>query len=72
MFLSALCSVTGDSRAQKELAKVTCADLGAGNGTRGFAFPPAFPQLSWEPGARAAAPGRTQEEAASRMPSGMQ
>lgn len=64
--------MTGDRGAQKELAKVTCADLGAGNGTRAFSFPPIFPRLSWAPGARAAAPEKTQEEAASRMPSGTQ
>lgn len=43
VLLSALCSLTGDSRARKELAKVTRADLGAGNGTRAFAFSTSLP-----------------------------
>lgn len=60
---SALCSVTGDIRALKELARITCAVLGeARNGTRALALSADVPTAELSAVGRTAALGRPQEE----------
>lgn len=60
---SSLCSVTGDIRALKELARITCAVLGeAGNGTRALALSTDVPTAELSTVGRIAALGRPQEE----------